>query len=488
MFMSSQSSTNEELLLTNPYAILEKLEQQLVENYQLFIENTELKKEVQKLKAQLIKYESPNIPSSKQLYPKKKEISSGLPRTYEKKKRGGSKKGKSSPIWDQKEPDVIKHNYVEKCKGCGKIVNPEDQVFSHSKRIIESPEVITLRVEEYHLHKFECDCGEVTRAEEPTLEGTFLGLNLLTMVATTRYRTGASFENIAQLLYDHTDKKLSLTALNRGFGVLCNSLKPLADEIASEVINSKYTQFDETGHKLVLEGKKSQKGSKKIWVWVAAIQNAAYYHVGLSRGKKELDIMLKFRDPENFPMIGVSDALHVYLNSFDFVQFCWAHLLRASKQWEGKCENARIIHKRLTELYIQIKSLQEKLLSKNETASDQLYEKILEELLDIVSAPTCEYTAKITKHIKWRAENYITVLKYPELPMTNNHAERLLKSVIVHRSDGKPLRSIEAMEQYGTILTVLTTWKLRGKPIASSLREWIEKQIGQPKLIKQPGG
>lgn len=482
--MSSQNSTNEEILLTSPYVILDQLEQQLVENEKLITKVSELESEIQQLKTQLAKYQSPNIPSSKQLFPKKKEIRSGLPRSYEKKKRGGSKKGKTSPIWDQKEPDVVKHSYVDKCQKCNKPVNIEDQVFSHSKRILELPEVIDIRLEEHHIHEYECDCGGITRAEEPTIEGTSLGPNLLTLVTTMRYRTGASFENIAQLLYDHTNKKLSLTAINRGFGKLCESLKPESDEIASEVINSKYTQFDETGHKLVLEGKASQKGSKKIWVWVAAIANAAYYHVDLSRSKKALEKMLKFRDPEKPPMISVSDALPAYLNSFEIKQFCWAHLLRASKELEDKCENARIIHKRLSELYIQLKSLQKKLQLKNKPASDKLHKKILEELLNIVADPSCENTEKIVKHIKWRAEQYITVLKYPELPMTNNHAERLLKSVIVHRSNGKPLRSIAAMEQYGIILTVLTTWKLRGKPIASSLREWIDKQIGQPKLIK----
>jgi hypothetical protein len=68
--------------------------------------------------------------------------------------------------------------------------------------------------------------------------------------------------------------------------------------------------------------------------------------------------------------------------------------------------------------------------------------------------------------------------------MENSHAEQLLKTVIVHRSNGKPLRSKEAMKQYGTLLTVLTTWKMRGLPIGSTLRDWIEKQINQAKLLE----
>ena len=51
--MSSQISTNEEVVLESPYAILDLLEQQLVENEKLLIENYDLKKENQQLKAQL---------------------------------------------------------------------------------------------------------------------------------------------------------------------------------------------------------------------------------------------------------------------------------------------------------------------------------------------------------------------------------------------------------------------------------------------------
>ncbi len=67
---------------------------------------------------------------------------------------------------------MVKHNYVEKCKGCNKPANTKDQVFIHSKRIMEVPEVIDIHLEEHHIHQYECDCGEITRAAEPTLDGT----------------------------------------------------------------------------------------------------------------------------------------------------------------------------------------------------------------------------------------------------------------------------------------------------------------------------
>lgn len=120
---------------------------------------------------------------------------------------------------------------------------------------------------------------------------------------------------------------------------------------------------------------------------------------------------------------------------------------------------------------------------KNEAASDKVYNKALREINEIAEADSCKNTEKIQNHLANRAEHYIPCLSYPQVPMVNNHAEQLLKSVIMHRSNGKPLRSERAMKQYGILLTVLTTWKLRGIPIGTTLREWIGNQINQARLL-----
>jgi hypothetical protein len=168
---------------------------------------------------------------------------------------------------------------------------------------------------------------------------------------------------------------------------------------------------------------------------------------------------------------------------FDIKQFCWTHLLRDSKELEDTCLPGKILHDKLVDIFQRIKALQRKLREKNVSASEKLYEKALRELNEIAEANSCAHVKKLQKHLRKRVEHYLTCLKYPEIPMENSHAEQLLKSVIVHRSNGKPLKSKRAMKQYGVLLTVLTTWKMRGLPIGNTLRGWIEKQINQAKLL-----
>ena len=236
-----------------------------LENEGSKLENQKLQARLQKIEAQLAKYISPHIPSSKQLYPKKR---SGLPRSQSKQKRGGSKKGKSGVTWDQKEPDEEIHSYVKECLNCHRGADEADQKTAYTKRIVEIPDQIKVSVQEHYIHMYKCECGKITQAEDPTIEGTSLGPNFLAFLTSARYRTGGSFENLSRMIEDISGVRLSQTALNRGLSKVCDSLEPVAVDIATEVMNSDYFNIDETGHKLVLERKRSQQGSKKIWVWV----------------------------------------------------------------------------------------------------------------------------------------------------------------------------------------------------------------------------
>ena len=496
--MNSNFCFDEDKLLQEPAEMLvlfkqliQKIEEQDIRISELESENKILKsnqetnismleENITTLQSELKKYTSPHIPSSKQLYPKKR---SGLPRSHSKQKRGGSKKGKSGVTWDHKEPDEIFHNYVKECLSCHKVADKADQKIVHTKRIVEIPEQIKISVQEYHIHKYECDCGKTTQAEDPTIEGTSLGPNFLTFMTSARYRTGGSFENLSRMVEDISGYKPPQTTLNRGLALVSDSLEPISNRIAVDVMNSDYVNIDETGHKLVLEGKRSQQGSKKIWVWVFGTPKAAYYHVDMTRSQDALKIALKFRDSGKPPPISVTDAYPAYLNMFETKQFCWAHLLRDSKEIEDTCLAGKVLHDKLVDMFQKIKAIQKKLRLKNEAASGKVYSKALREINEIAEADSCKNTEKIQNHLANRAEHYITCLRYPQVPMVNNHAERLLKSVIMHRSNGKPLRSIKAMKQYGILLTVLTTWKMQGLPIGSTLREWIGKQINQARLL-----
>lgn len=490
---------NEQLSkLEKKYQELEKVNQVLKEeNIRLKELNKQLNARVDQLESELAKYTSPNIPSSKVLYEgnKKPKNRSGLPKSPP-RKRGGSKKNKSGITWDQKEPDERVNSYVDYCVKCGQEAKPEDQVLEYIKRILDIPEEIELKLYEYLVHKWKChSCGSGNVAPPPTLSGTSLGINLLTLITTTRYRTGGSFDNLGDLIGDNTQINPSGTAIYRGYTSVADAIEEEAEKIKRVVMNADWIQGDETGHKLVDE-KSKNVGSKKIWVWIFATPKAVAYFVESNRGHDAIDVALSYREEDKPPPACVCDVYGAYMNKFEPCQYCWAHLLRDSKDKEDHCLKCKMLHDHLVNQYKKIKELHTKLREEKrwDGVSSKIFDQAIEDFLSIFAeAPSdpdgsdvkpCKHFAKLRKRLLRHGNSYLTCLKDPRMPMTNNHAERLLKTVILHRGNGgKPLRSKKAMKQYGNILTVLTTWKLQNKPLAKTLREYLQNKINHPLLI-----
>jgi len=203
----------------------------------------------------------------------------------------------------------------------------------------------------------------------------------------------------------------------------------------------------------------------------------------LSRSKKAIQTAYGFIEKGRPPPISVSDAYPAYFSMFEIMQLCWAHFLRDSRVLADACAYGQLIHDRLQTMYQDITSMRARLLDEGRSATDEEYNGFLTGVNNLADARLCQEVKKLQNHLRKHAELYLTCLKYPSVPPQNNHAERLLKSVIVHRSNGKPLRNERAMKQYGIMLTVLTTWKLRGLSVGSTLREWIGNQIQGDKLV-----
>jgi len=504
MYLSDEIPFDREAVKSNPDMFIELFQR-------LHNEVQELRKEVKRLESELAKYTSPHIPSSKQLYPKgkadnekseKNRSKSGLQDTKSKKKRkrGGSKPNKSGMLWDR-DPDILIPNFVDHCLKCFRPAPIEFQEFAHSKLIFEIPEPIPPpRLEEHHQYEFHCQCGGITQAGDPTLPGTSLGKNYLALNTVTRYRTGSSFENMGSIVEDfnnQNDSDPSITALHRGYEAVTDLLPPLVQSIGHEVVNADYVNADETGHKLIEEGSETT-GSKKIWIWVLATVSVVFYIVHKSRGHKALKGFMDhyLSNEEDRPPPAVSDCWGAYPKIFDILQWCWAHLLRDSKDMENCCHTGKVIHQKLVEMYKKLRVMQKALLRKEPGgkigASDIVYQQALEDMSQIAKLRSekdgdhlvnCDKVRKLQKRLSTSGENYLTVLKFPKMPMTNNPAEHKLKTVILHRSNGKSLRSTKAMERYGNLLTVLTTWKMNEIPIGISLQRLIDLHINNPILI-----
>ncbi len=155
------------------------------------------------------------------------------------RKRGGSDKGKSGMTWTWAAEVIIKHNYVIACINCQHEAPEADQIFNYSKRVLEMVKPLQMALYEIHSYHFECPaCNKTTQAAEPTLQGTSLGPRFLAFLATMRFRTGRSFEDMSLTITEITGVKISQTSLNRAIKKVCAILQEYSENIKTGIMNA----------------------------------------------------------------------------------------------------------------------------------------------------------------------------------------------------------------------------------------------------------
>lgn len=324
-----------------------------------------------------------------------------------------------------------------------------------------------------HWYEAECEhCKSVTRSGEPTLEGTALGKNLATVACALRATTGASYEQMRAFIYGISGVEIAETTLYRAMRGICEELQPVVTDIGREVLGSPWIHVDETSYVLI-----TKEGRETIWTWIFCTPTTALYHLEDSRGKKVIETVFElYKHPSKPPPIGVTDAYGAYTNTFKLKQLGWAHLLREAKALAKCCESGKEFYRLLGQLFAKCKRIQQALRKQGlVSVSTPLYQRVVRDMQRIASLPTgCDDVKTLQKRLRTKGEQYLTGLSHSAIPLTNNHAERYLRPVVLQRKHGKPLRSRKALQHYGALLSVFTTLKLRSISVTAALRAYLK--------------
>ena len=78
---------------------------------------------------------------------------------------------------------------------------------------------------------------------------------------------------------------------------------------------------------------------------------------------------------------------------------------------------------------------------------------------------------KFATELRNAAPSLFTFLLCPGMAPTNNAAERGVRKVVIHRKVREQLMNSEGMRMFETLLTCLTTWRMRGLNAMDKLHE-----------------
>lgn len=400
----------------------------------------EQEERISRLEQYLKAFDNPHTPSSK--------IRSKENTTHDNKTRfPGKPKGSNGGGIDMPPPDKEEKVDKEFCPKCGeKLGEPYDKYY-FTQMDIPEPIFITTHYEVL-IYKCQC-CGEMIDAAEHLQKG-FYGKNTSAMVGYLK-KEGLSCEAISGFFTDVYNMPISPVAVFNKLNILVDSLAPEKEAIVEAINKSDFAHMDETG---------LREDGKNGFVWNASTPEHCLFEYDRSRASEVAKRILS-----NFHGAIITDDYKGYL-WHPHRQLCWSHLIREAKEF-NEYNGAETQYTRLKFLYDKAKRAQE-LNDSNQ------FEKLAWELQDIANCYNILDGCKIMhSKLNERSHMWLLGVKYPNIPLTNNHAERCLRRVVLQRNRMGCIRNKKGENFINTFLSCVITWKLQGKNIYNQLLSFV---------------
>jgi len=315
----------------------------------------------------------------------------------------------------------------------------------------------------HHYYAAVCTCGHVT-AERPgkgyisELEGrkkdlqlqeeVLVGPMLATFIASLSVRYRISRRKIQEFLLDWAHTSLSVGVIDRCIREAGVASLPVVKELIEKLQQAEIIHADETIW---------YEGNSTLWIWVVISPGAgiAVYYIGARTKEVFLEIVAV-----TFMGWLVTDGYGVY-RSFENRQRCLSHLIRkAIALVEGVDQKAsRFGEWLLRELRGLIEAVAE-LGAEGAGKCRPMIARLKRACLLGCDGPTVKMRA-LAREILNDWEAVIAFVKNPELPPTNNEAERALRHAVIARLISQGTRTPEGSSAYAALLSVIETCRLR---------------------------
>jgi transposase len=382
---------------------------------------------------------------------------------FEKKKPG--KQPGADGLWRTTPlvPEQTIPHYPENCASCNSPLNVDPDAKSHMGYYVLELEKKDSGVEvicTLHLYYCAtCDCGHHTKAKPlrgyvSAVEGRsrdlriqeygLVGPMLATFIASLAVRYRMSRPKIRELLNDWLSVELSVGTIDRCIREVGIACSPVVEELIEELQSAEIIHIDETPW--------YEKG-KFRWLWVAITSTIAVYHIG-SRRKEELLHLIT----DAFLGWLVTDGYGAY-STYPKRQHCLAHLIRkAIALTQVVDKEAQDLGQWLLEELREL--IQTIALGDGGGEKDQNPARLYR-VCRLASA--CEHPK--LKALAWEIlrdwDAVVAFFYNPQLPPTNNEAERALRHAVIARRISYGTRSSEGSLAYCSILSVIETCRLR---------------------------
>lgn len=211
-----------------------------------------------------------------------------------------------------------------------------------------------------------------------------------------------------------------------------------------------------------------------VWIWAVydPLSKKVLYRIRHGRGARELRSIM----PAQWNGVVVCDGWRAYTTCPNR-QRCWAHIIREvkhlSEQYPDDLGSQRVLH--------TLRDIRQVVLDQHSSGKqcgpddlDALYKSSYRRTRRLIHKyQDHDILSKFMKKLGVAARNLLTFVTNPEIPSTNNAAERVIREWAVHRKIRGGLRSPSTMEWFANLLSCIVSWTNRKENVTEMLTKYV---------------
>ena len=377
------------------------------------------------------------------------------------KQPGAQGKWRTQPL---KAERTIEH-YPQQCAACNGQLDPADVTPApymgyYQLELVSEESGLRIECQLHHYYGATCSCGHHTQAapgkgERSTVMGrkvqlqlqeyVLVGPMLGSFIASLSVRYRLSRVKIQEFLQDWAGIELSIGSIDRSIREAGLACRPVVDELIEQLQQADILHLDETPW---------YEWGRLCWLWVATTSTLAVFFIGRRTKQMLLEIVTT-------AFVGwlVSDGYGAY-RWYEHRQRCLAHLIRkALAIAQAVDREARQLAQWILE---EMRELIHALATTGSDGPDDPGTTRLKMVALLATASEHPKLKALAKEILNDWDAVVAFVYNPQLPVTNNQAERALRHAVIGRGISHGTRSAEGSQAYAALLTVMETCRLRG--------------------------
>ena len=307
--------------------------------------------------------------------------------------------------------------------------------------------------------------------------GNTIGPVALTMAAELKHRLGVSYRKICDFFATYCNLEICPATLVRAEQRLAQLAKPTYDLLIDALRRCDVVHADETGWRV---------STLNAWLWVFTNKDITIYTIRTGTGARGHEVPEDILGPD-FDGYLIVDGFKAY----DVLGYakgqCNAHLLRRAKELNDTvAQHEQPLVRTLITLLQEAIGLAERRqeltpagYARRVRDIEQRFEAWQLKLMRSHElSPDME---RLLKHIMNHFDEWLLFLREPQVPPTNNHAERMLRPAVITRKVGGCNKTLLGALVHSILASLMVTCHQQGRKFLDLARQlW---QADEPQAI-----